>query len=141
MNTQKILSDIKAHLDQQFPDITVELYPDDADKYRLNHAKGAVLIGYQGSTFTESEDITFVNQARTLSPHFTVLSRSQWGDSGALDILDRLRQALAGYVPINGKKIKLVREHFISGLGGIWCYLLVTEFDTYSIQSLEVKII
>lgn len=134
MKTQPVIDSIESHLKALFKDIAVELFPDDPDRYRLNHPHGAILIGYQSSDYQESEDVLMMNQPRFAMLHFTIMARSQWGDKGAIALLDRLREALAGFSPINCQKGQLMTERFVASESGIWMYLLAVRFKTRNIE-------
>ncbi len=134
MDTNKILEDVKDHLGKRVTDVAIEMFPDDPEKYRLNHPSGAVLISYQGSQYADAQDITFMNQPRTIELALTLITRSQWSDKGAIALLDQVRNALAGFTAKNCKKTVLKSEGFISSEAGLWTYQMIVMLPTFNIQ-------
>ena len=134
MDTNKILEDVKNHLCKRVTDVAIEMFPDDPEKYRLNHPSGAVLISYQGSQYADAQDITFMNQPRTIELALTLITRSQWSDKGAIALLDQVRNALAGFTAKNCKKTVLKSEGFISSEAGLWTYQMIVMLPTFNIQ-------
>lgn len=132
--TLPILRDISSHLQTALPDAEVKLFPDNPAQYRFIHPKGAVLVGYQGSSFGKVSGLGTVAQERVLTLHLTVFGRGVHNDAGALELLDRLRLALAGYAPPHCNPIHLLREDFQSEEGGIWQYALKAATETQQVQ-------
>lgn len=134
MKTQPILDDVLAHLQSRLPDYSVELFPDDVASYFLSHPNGAVLISYQSSEFSESQDVFFVNQKRNIRLALTMISRSQWGDFGALELCDLVREAVVGFQAINCKKASILDEQFLTEIGGLWQYEILVNLPTENVQ-------
>lgn len=134
MKTQPILDDVLAHLESRLPEFSVELFPDDVANYFLAHPNGAVLIAYQASDFGKSQDVFHVNQPRTIRLGLTMLSRSQWGDYGALALCDLVREAIVGFQAMNCKKAAISNEQFLVEIGGIWQYEILIELPTQNVQ-------
>ena len=134
MDTNKILEDVKDHLSKRITDVVIEMFPDEPEKYRLNHPNGAVLISYQGSQYGAAEDITFVNQSRNIELSLTIVSRSQWNEQGAIASLDQVRNAMAGFTAKNCKKATLKSEQFLGVDAGLWTYQMLVTLPTFNIQ-------
>ncbi len=134
MKTQPILDSVLGHLITRLPDVSVELFPDDVVNYFLSHPNGAVLISYQSSSFSESQDVFFVNQKRNIQLALTIIGRSQWNDFGALDTLDQVREALAGFEALNCNKATVVSEQFLDEVSGLWQYQMIVNLPTQNIQ-------
>ncbi len=134
MKTQPILDSVLEHLTTRFPDVSVELFPDNVADYFLTHANGAVLISYQSSRFSDSQDVFWVNQKRDIQLALTIISRSQWGDYGALDMLDQAREAVVGFEAVNCKKATVLSEQFLDEVGGLWQYQMIVNLPTQNIQ-------
>jgi hypothetical protein len=111
-------------------------FPTHPDMYRLTHPIGAVLVLYEGSTFTpKSTTIDEVRQERTLIWSITVATRdlgwayggpSSASNPGAYAALENTRLALAGYRIPGFTKIIPLTERFIKKDidGGAWYYEL-----------------
>lgn len=134
MDTNKILTDVKDHLNKRITEVVIELFPDDPENYHLSHPSGAVLISYQGSRYGDVQDITFTNQERTIELSLTILTRSQWDESGAIALLDQVRNAMAGFTALNCKKATIKSEQFMGVETGIWSYQMLVILPTFNIQ-------
>lgn len=134
MKTQPILDSVLAHLASRLPDVSVELFPDDAVRYFLAHPVGAVLIAYRGSDYETSQDVYWVNQKRGIELVFTVVNRSQWGDAGSLQTLDLVREAIVGFEAINCKKASIHKEGFLEHVKGLWLYEMSVILPTQNVQ-------
>ena len=136
MKTQPVLDSVLEHLTARIPAelASVEFFPDNTNDYYPSHPEGAVLIGYQGSSFGESQDVTFVNQKRFITLALTTVNRSQWGDSGSLLLLDLVREAMAGFEAKNCIKASIESEQFIGEEGGLWYYQMLLRLPTQNVQ-------
>lgn len=132
--TLGILRDTADHLQKALPDAEVKLFPDRPDQYRFIHPKGAVLVGYQGSSFGRPHDTGAIVQERMMTLHLTVFGRGVHNDAGALELLDRLRLAVTGYKPLHCNPIHLLSESFVNEEGGIWQYELRAATETQQVQ-------
>lgn len=122
MKTLPIIKDIATRLQNALPGVVVELFPEQPDKYRLNHANGAVLIAYHGSDYGESKATDIAHQQRVIQWRLTVITRSQHNDFGALAVLDAIRLSLLGYCPPHCDKLYLDSEQFDGEASGLWQY-------------------
>lgn len=134
MKTQPILDSVLEHLIARLPEVPVELFPDDVANYFPAHPNGAVLISYQSSSFSESQDVFFVNQKRNIQLALTIIGRSQWNDFGALDTLDQAREAMVGFEAVNCKKATVLSEQFLDEVSGLWQYQMIVNLPTQNIQ-------
>ena len=134
MKTQPILDSVLEHLKARLPEVSVELFPDDVSSYFPTHSTGAVLISYQSSSFSESQDVFFVNQKRNIQLALTIIVRSQWNDFGALDTLDQVREAIVGFEAVNCKKATVLSEQFLDEVSGLWQYQMIVNLPTQNIQ-------
>ncbi|MCH8029082.1 MAG: hypothetical protein IH874_04025 [Candidatus Dadabacteria bacterium] len=105
---------------------TVEPFPDRPQDYILSHPKGAVLVQYRGSQFTEPRVVNTITQTRTLEFVIVVVFRNLRSHQGAYGVLDSVRSSLTGYVVTTGgqslSKMFPVREGFIAEKSGVWWY-------------------
>lgn len=132
--TVPILQAVTEWLQKQLPDAEVRLFPDNPAQYRFIHPKGAVLVGYQGSRFGSIEQLGGISQQRVMTLHLTVFGRGLHNDGAALDLLDRLRLAVAGYQPPACLPCHLMSEQFLSEDGGAWQYQLLVQTETHQVQ-------
>jgi hypothetical protein len=119
----------------------VELYPPRPQDYRLNHPTGAILIACPAASY-EAEQLfgSGGSQQRTLMISLFITTRHLWGDLGAVDLLDRLRACLAGWLP-SAEAISPcvpVRERMLSEDAGIWTHSAeyhVAYRETFSVST------
>ena len=135
--TLPILTALRDHLQAALPGYEVALFPDRPDSYRFIHPLGAVLIGYQGSKFTQLESLGMIAQQRDITLNLTVFGRGVHHDGAALDLLDALRLALVGYTPPNCQPCHLLSEGFLSEDGGAWQYQLTAQTETQQVQQIH----
>lgn len=135
--TLPIIQAIVTRLDSALPDLAVELFPEHPDKYRLNHANGAVLVAYHGSDYGQPRVTDVVHQDRTITIRLTVVTRSQHNDFGALATLDIIRASLLGYEPPHCHQIHLDKEQFEGEASGLWQYGLSLRCQTPAIEQTQ----
>lgn len=123
MNIVALIEQVQAHLKPKL-DVAVEFFPERPADYRLNHPKGVVLISYGGARFEGGEDITLVRQSVKVGLSLTVMVRQLNGKTGALALLDTVRQAMIGFRPMGYHKTKLLSDRFVGEQDGIWQYQL-----------------
>lgn len=138
MNTLHIIDSVVHRLRQKLPDLSVEYFPEKPDEYRLNHPRGALLVSYAGSQFSAPSDVTFSVQARTVRFSVTVMLRQLNGRGGAIDVLDRVREALIGFTPPDCRRKCIAQtEQFLGETAGIWQYAIDLSTETVSVESDE----
>lgn len=133
--TRPILTAIEAHLKAQCQDWAIELMPNNPREYYLTHPNGAVLIGFQGSTFESPRPTSAIIQRRELRVTLTIMSRDLHNDFGAIALLDKLRVALVGFTPPNCSPVFLQDEAYTgTDETGIWVYELTLATTTQQVQ-------
>ncbi|TNG92245.1 hypothetical protein FHQ28_08745 [Pasteurellaceae bacterium USgator11] len=137
--TLPILSAITEHLTQALPDWQIELLPENPSEYYLAHPNGAVLVGYLGSQFGKLRASDIVSQSRSVQLAITLISRNLHDDTGALELLDKLRLLLVGFKPPNCAECFLLSEQFDGEENGIWQYQLILQTETVQIQKVPEK--
>lgn len=122
--TEQLLDALVARLKGAFgQELMVELFPEAPSQYRLNHARGAVLVAYGKSTFGGSEATDAMFQQRNLVFRLTLVFRQLNGRDGVTSYLDRIRDCLTGwYAPHCDMACRPVAENFIGHLQGVWQY-------------------
>lgn len=134
--TLAIMDDVLALLKGAFPDLEVEYFPESAMGYRLNHPKGALLLGYANSKFGKPLDLGAVLQQRDMTLRITVIYRQLNGREGAIALLDKLRETLIGYQPIHcRRRLYAANEPFVGNINNLWQYALDVATETMQVQS------
>lgn len=137
--TRPIVDALLAHLQAALPEYAVERYPDHPKSYRFIHPLGAVLVGYQGSRFARPDATDLVVQQRDLTLHLTLFGRGLHGDGAALDLLDRVRRAVTGFVPPDCTPCHLIAESFVDENAGAWQYSLTIQTETQQVQAIQAE--
>lgn len=138
MTTLHMISSVVEHLKRCFPALAIENFPEKPAEYRLNHPAGALLVSFAGSRFSPSRDTHAIAQERTITLSITVVVRQLNGSSGAVDVLDKTRQALLGFKPANCKeKLSAISEHFLGESAGLWQYALDLKTSDMQMEDLD----
>jgi len=132
--TTELLNAVVEQLKDGFArELSIELFPEDPSKYRLNHPRGAVLVGYGRSRFGPSEALDAVFQARAMVVPLTLVFRQLNGRDGVIEYLDRVRLQLTGWTaPHCDQAMRPLEERFIGQLQGVWQYGL--DMATHATQ-------
>ncbi|QBP09849.1 Gp37 family protein [Cupriavidus metallidurans] len=130
-------ADIIARLRARLPGVLVEDFPDKPEDYRLNHPVGAVLVQYGGSRYGKRDEIGLVVQERALRFGCQLVWRALNGERGVLVALELVRRALVGFKPSHSKKLRAVRDMFVSQQGGLWRYVIEFEGDALVVENQE----
>lgn len=122
MTIAEIERGIIERLKSRLTDIQVLAFPEKPAEFNLTHPKGAVLVSYAGSTFSEPVATDLVLQDRKVEFSIFLLFRSLRGHDGAYRYLDSIRLILTGFrIPPAGK-IYMVKEEFLGENAGVWSY-------------------
>lgn len=135
--TLPILESIRKRIEDKTERFSIELFPDDLAHYNLTDQYGAVLVQYAGSKFESLDSTDIIQQRRKILVALTVIARSQHDDSGALEMLDRLRLAIVGFKPENCLACHLVSEEFAGEDNGLWQYQLIVQTETWQVEVRE----
>lgn len=138
LSTPALITDTQATLAAAFPELAVELFPDQPANYRLNHPTGALLLAYPGSALGAPMLMGRVEQVRTIRIGITLVLRNLWGDDGAAAMLDRLRDALVGWRPSSEcEPLYAISDRFLHQDAGLWWY--AAEFACVTRQILPIR--
>lgn len=135
--TLPILESVQERLLRQIDRFTVELFPEDLDSYYLKDEDGAILVQYAGSKFDSLDSVDLIQQRRLVHIALTIIARSQHNDSGALEILDKVRLAMVGFKPTNCTACHLISEEFAGEAAGLWQYQLIIRTETWQVEARE----
>lgn len=122
--TEQLLDALRERLQQAFSkELSVELFPENPAQYRLNHPRGAILLAYGKSTFSDGESTDAMFQARSIVLRLTLVFRQLNGKDGVVRYLDRIRTCLTGwYAPHCDQACRPLSEQFIGHTSGVWQY-------------------
>ena len=132
--TRPIIDAVCRHLQAAIPWVQVDVFPENPSEYQFIHPTGAVLVGYQSSSFGKIEGLGMIAQQRDVVLHLTVIGANLHGDDGALAILDEVRLAVVGFTPPDCLPCHLLLEHFVSEDAGAWQYELTVQTETQQVE-------
>ena len=116
----------KLKLDIADTQYRVERFPEKPNEYRLNHSKGAVLVAYPGSRY--SDDSNALN-LREMQWVITLLVRGVQTHHAAYPLIETVMLALDGWSPPGCRKLRIQYDRFITENGGVWQYDLLFHVD------------
>ncbi|WP_371356119.1 Gp37 family protein [Pseudomonas chlororaphis] len=122
--TEQLMEAMRDRLQKTFgQELVVELFPENPSIYRLNHARGAILLAYGKSTFGGSEAVDSIFQTRNIVIRLTLVFRQLNGKDGVISSLDQIRACLTGwFAPHCDQACRPVAEQFIGHMQGVWQY-------------------
>lgn len=124
MTITEIEEAILIRLKAKIQGLQIEGFPEKPYEYKLIHPKGALLVSYAGSTYSEPKSTDIVVQDRKMEFDITVVIRNLRTYEGAYAYLETVRIALTGYRIKGCSKIYPVKEVFVSEDAGIWQYVI-----------------
>ncbi|WP_017807370.1 Gp37 family protein, partial [Avibacterium paragallinarum] len=80
-----------------------------------------------------------VHQRRDVHLALTIIARSQHDDSGALEVLDKVRLAIVGFRPTNCEPCVLISEEFAGEDEGLWQYQLIVQTSTWQVEQRDLQ--
>lgn len=105
--------------------VSVSPYPSDVEQQAKPIQKGMILIGYKRSRFRE---ISYEPMVCEMICEFEVslMLRDLRSHVGAYPILDMIRYAITGFIPLKGPSGKCypIQEGFVDIENGIWRYAM-----------------
>jgi hypothetical protein len=114
--------------------LLIEGFPEKPSEYKLLHPKGALLVSYAGSTFSEPKPTDIVFQERKVEFDITVAMRHLRSHEGAYAYLDAVRIALAGFRIAGCSKMYPTKESFLSEDSNIWQYVMTFAMTMPAIE-------
>lgn len=127
-STKDMLSQIQSTLKTALPNLSVELFPENPDQYRLNHPVGAVLVGYGGSDYRNLGSAAhFILQDRDILIAITIIARHL--NTTMLDALDDVKGVLNGLI-LNSETSRMyaTSDRFIGHYDGTWRHVINFSF-------------
>lgn len=119
---------------QLHPVVDVEPWPDNPERYKMVHPRGAVLIMYRGAKFDENATARQIVEfdarfeigllSKTLRAPAVAVAAGE-PDTGVYTLLDKSRGAFLGWQPEGAANItRLVAESYEAYREGVWSYSL-----------------
>ncbi|HWO57682.1 MAG TPA: Gp37 family protein [bacterium] len=136
-STLALLEAVVKRLAGAFPHLAVELYPERPSEYRLNHPRGALLVGYVRSHYGAPVDTEIMAQERSVEVSVAVLMRGLHDGAGAVPTLDAVRQAVIGWKMPDCDKSRIVGDRFLDQSAGLWTYELTFSGRTLVLEDEE----
>ena len=137
MNIREIENSIITKLQEKFNDFQVTGFPEKPQEYILLHPIGAILVRYNGGSYSNSNEIWVISQTKKLDFAITIVTRNLRSNNGTYETLDKVQKALCGYKIDGCSKLIPQKEMFISENNGIWQYEINFTLTTPSIEEME----
>ncbi|MCP4259089.1 MAG: hypothetical protein GY774_16510 [Planctomycetes bacterium] len=129
MNITTTENAIIAELEAQITTAKVEGYPDDPLNYNLKHPNGALLVQYQGSSYTEPVSYVVEQKQKALFDIF-IITKNLRTHTGAYAYLESVKTILTGFEITGLARLYPVQEQFLSDVNGIWRYGITFALNT-----------
>jgi hypothetical protein len=116
-------------------EVTIAPFPGDSDQQPKPGRKGMILIGYKRSRFRVTS-IQPVTCEMIAEYELSIQLRDLRSHTGAYPLLDTLRYAVTGLIPLKGPLSKCypVQEGFLKVEDGVWYYALVVAVAMMQIE-------
>jgi len=137
MSINEIENEIVDRIKSKISDLHIEGFPDKPSEFKLTHPTGAILVHYQGGSFSDSKSVGCIYQDKKLEFSITIVTRNLRSYKGSYFYLDKIRQILTGFKPVGCTKMQPVKEDFISEDNGIWQYAINFSLTTPTIEETE----
>ena len=134
MNIREIENNIIEKLKDTFQNILVQGFPDKPSEFLLLHSIGALLVHYQGSTYSNTDALGFVSQENRKEFSITVVTRNLRTNDGAYELIDKIKSVLTGFEIKGCSELSPSKDFFISENNGIWQYGINFTLTTPNIQ-------
>ena len=115
-----IENDIISQLQSSITELKVEGFPENSSEYKLLHPKGAILVRFQGASYSLPNEAGFIQQTSNLEFNLTLMIKGLRNKNGAYNYIDSIITALTGFQGMYPTKVAFLTEDV-----GIWRYSLV----------------
>jgi len=139
MRINEIENSIISRLKEDLSELHIKGFPEKPDQFNLLHPKGAVLIHYQGATYSSTKSTSSIIQEKKLEFSATVVMRHLRSNDGAYEVLDKVRELLTGFNIDGCSKISMLKEHFLLENAGIWQYAINFSLNSQSIENQDTQ--
>ena len=139
--TWDLLQAAVQRLAASLPGFATEYFPESPGDYRLNHPRGALLVGYGGSRYGESVNAgPFQAQERMATVTVTLVFRQLHGRDGAVLALDDVIAALLGFrLPDTTGGLQVRRSRFLGQIAGLWQYDIDFEAPAMAVEDADAE--
>jgi hypothetical protein len=120
-----IENDIITQLQSSITDLKIECYPENPAEYKLLHPKGAVLVRFQGASYSKPTETVFIQQDVSLEFNITLMVKGLRDKNGAYNYIDSIISALTGHNGMYPTKVAFLTEE-----AGIWRYSIIFTVPT-----------
>ncbi|MBQ7567294.1 hypothetical protein IJT17_00635 [bacterium] len=125
---QDIENAIIAKLQEALPGLSAEAFPERPEEYDLLHPVGAVLVQYEGGTYSGNALSNGIAQIKTLRFSVVTLVRNLRSSDGCYAAMQAVADALTGFViPGTVRPMAVVSERFNTEYDGVWSYVQTVE--------------
>lgn len=135
MNIKEIEDGIISKLKSEIPNFLIEGFPDKPSEFILIHPIGAILVHYQGSNYSTSRSLNFINQENKKEFSITIITRDLRSNNGAYELMDKVKEVLTGFKIAGCEKLIPTKDGFISEKNGIWQYAINFALTTPHIEA------
>lgn len=132
MSIDIIEKEIISQLQANIVDLKIEGFPDKPADYKLLHNKGAVLVHFQGGSYSEPEQDGFIQQAVSLEFGLTLIIKGLRDKNGAYSYINNIISALTGFSPTGCNKMYLTKVDFLAEENGLWQYAFAFTVPTHN---------
>ena len=125
-----IENSINQKIKDEISGYSIESFPANVRDYLVNfvHPKGAVLINYAGSKFSDPDNPNSNAQTRTLEFDIYVVQRNLKTNRDVYPLLEIVKETLTGFEPEGCLKMYPVSDDFVLEEKGVWVYVM--KFNT-----------
>ena len=126
MNILNIQNSIKSKLQEEITDLKIESFPSGFQDYlnKFTHPKGALLIHYAGSDYSEPNNHNLIEQTRKSFFDIYIILKNLIKADEACNYLEQVRNILTGFEVSGCEKMFPLNDDFILEQNGIWIYAI-----------------
>lgn len=122
MTIEDTENEIVEKLSADIPNVLIQPFPDDPLNFQMISVDAAILVRYDGSVFSPTKAIGFVNQVSITSFCIEIITRHLRTHQGAYIYLDQVRNSLTGFQPQGYSKMRPAKEKCVGSKSGLWYY-------------------
>lgn len=141
MLIKDIENSIIQRLKEQIKDVHIEGFPEKPSEYKLIHPVGALLVHYQGASYSEPKSLGCILQDKKLEFSITIVMKNlrspKDAHSGAYYYIDAINHVLSGFKLDGCSKMYPTKEDFLGEDNGIWQYGINFALHSQNIEADE----
>jgi len=126
MNILYIQSEIKTKLESEIPELKIENFPANFQDYlsKFTHPKGALLIHYSSSDYSEPNNHNLIEQVRKSYFDIYIILKNLLKADEACSYLEKIREMFTGFEIAGCEKMFALNDDFILEQNGVWIYAI-----------------